>query len=102
VCAARRTLLQPVIDSEAVYSPRKAKNMWRFGGAVFRKRSRQPFLTCGNPPTVEKVQLVLSDSAKELAGIERQEHRAFARLRRALQDFDAACILEAVSKTESE
>jgi hypothetical protein len=100
VCGARRRLFQPLIDSEAEYSPRQRKNMWRFGGAVIRKRSRQLFLTCGNPPTVEKLQLVLSDSAKELAGIERQEHRAFARLRRALQDFDAACILEAVSKTE--
>jgi hypothetical protein len=50
---------------------------------------------------VEKLQLVLSDSAKELAGIERQEHRAFGRLSRAPQDFDAACVLEAVSKTSN-
>jgi hypothetical protein len=101
-CAARRALLQPLIDSEAVYSPRKKKNMWRFGGAVMRRRSRRLFLISGNPPTVEKLQLVLSDSAKELAGIERQERRAFAHLRRALQDFDTVCVLEAVSKTQSE
>ena len=74
--------MQPLIDSEAAYSPRKKKNMLRFGGAVMRKRSRRLFLISGNPPTVEKLLLVLSDSANEFAGIERQEHRAFARLRR--------------------
>jgi hypothetical protein len=68
---------------------------------MIRKRSRRLLLICGNPPTVEKLQLVLSDSAKQLDGIERHERRALGRLSRAMQDFDAACVLEAVSKRES-
>lgn len=100
--AARRRLLQPILDNEAVYSPRKRKNMWRLGGWMIRRRSRRLLLVCGNPPTVEKLELVLSDSAKQLAGIERQERRALGRLRRALQDFDTACVLETVSKSQSD
>jgi hypothetical protein len=101
-CAARRTLLQPIIDSEALYSPRKRKNMWRLGGFMLRKRSRRLLLICGNLPTVEKLQLVLSDSAKQLDGIERQERRALGRLSRAIQDFDTVCVLEAVSNKRSD
>lgn len=100
-CATRRALLQPIIDSESLYSPRKRKNMWRLGGFMVRNRSQRLLQICGPGPTVEKLELALSDSAKQLAGIERLERRALGRLRRALQDFDAACVLEAVSKTIS-
>jgi hypothetical protein len=72
------------------------------GGFMIRKRSRRLLLICGNSPTVEKLQLVLSDSAKQLDGIERQERRALGRLSRAMQDFDTACVLEAVSKKQSD
>ncbi len=102
-CAVRRAMLKPIID-QSVYSPRKGKNIPRIGGAVavIRKRSRRLLEICATSPTLEKLQLVLSDSAKQLAGIERHERRALARLSRALQNFDAACVLEAVSKTQSE
>jgi hypothetical protein len=53
-------------------------------------------------PTTEKVQLVLSDSAKQLYGIERHERRSLGRLRRAIQDFDTVCVLEAVSNKQSD
>jgi hypothetical protein len=96
-CKVRRTMLQPIIDHEAVYSPRKRKNWPRVSGAVIRKRSRRLLEICATSPTVEKLQLVLSDSAKQFAGIERHERRALARLSRAMQDFDAACVLETLS-----
>jgi len=98
----RRTILQPVIDSEAGYWPRKRKNMPRVATAVIRKRSQRLLRICHARPTVEKVQLVLSDSAKQLNGIERHERRALGRLNRAIQDFDTVCILEAISNKQSD
>jgi hypothetical protein len=100
-CEVRRTILQPIIDSEAGYWPRKRKNMPRVATAVIRKRSQRLLRICHMRPTVEKVELVLSDSAKQLNGIERHEQRALGRLNRAIQNFDAACVLEAVSKGSS-
>jgi len=94
----RRTLLRPIIDSEAGYWPRQRKNMPRVATTVIRKRSQRLLRICHMRPTIEKVQLVLSDSAKQLYGIERHEWRALARLRRAIQDFDTVCVLEAVSQ----
>jgi hypothetical protein len=101
-CEVRRALLQPIIDSEAGYWPRQRKNMPRMATAVIRKRSQRLLRICHTRPTVEKVQLVLSDSAKQLNGIERHEGRALARLNRAIQDFDTVCVLDAVSKTRSD
>jgi len=101
-CEVRRTILQPVIDSEAGYWPRKRKNMPRVATAVIRKRSQRLLRICHARPTVEKVQLVLSDSAKQLNGIERHERRALGRLNRAIQDFDTVCILEAISNKQSD
>jgi hypothetical protein len=100
-CVVRRTLLQPIIDSEAGYWPRQRKNMPCMATAVIRKRSQRLLQICHTRPTIEKVQLVLSDSAKQLCGIERHEGRALARLNRAIQDFDAACVLETVSKNRA-
>lgn len=93
----RRTLLQPIIDRETGYWPRQRKNMPRMATAVIRKRSQRLLRICHTRPTIEKVQLVLSDSAKQLRGIERHERRTLARLNRAIQDFDTLCVLEVVS-----
>ncbi len=89
-CEVRRALLRPIIDRDAEYWPRQREN-------VGRVATQRLLRICHTRPTVEKVQLVLSDSAKQLNGIERHERRALARLRRALQDFDTVCVLEVVA-----
>lgn len=96
-CEVRRELLRPMIDGEAGYWPRQVKNMPRIATVVIRKRSQRLLRICHAWPTVEKLELVLSDSARQLNGIERHERRALARLNRAMRDFDTACVLEVVS-----
>jgi hypothetical protein len=92
-----RSLIESMLTSDGGYWPRKKKNVPRMGGAVIRKRSQRLLRMLWGPhPTVELVDLVLSDSTRQFKALDRYQRRALSRLKRAIEDFDTLRILESI------